>query len=183
MLTFFLFYDKYYIYSQNVAEACQNFATLCKYKLYKMIFLFLVDVLVEFKVKCFCKEMAGKSTTRLNFLYFLYCRSADLHRIYSSRNIHRISCIPAYFWNDLIFANLEFKSRNIYLEERPPTWRFFPKMKGGGWKVVSLSLIIFIQDVLEDSTSYLQTLFFDKIGYYIGLIIYIYYITETEKVY
>ena len=131
----FLFYDKYYIYSQNVAEACQNFATLCKYKLYKMIFLFLVDVLVEFKVKCFCKEMAGKSTTRLNFLYFVYCRSADLHRIYSSRNIHRISCIPAYFWNDLIFANLEFKSRNINLEERPPTWRFFPKMKGGGGKL------------------------------------------------
>ena len=128
MLTFFLFYDKYYIYSQNVAEACQNFATLCKYKLYKMIFLFLVDVLVEFKVKCFCKEIAGKSTTRLNFLYFLYCRSADLHRIYSSRNIHRISCIPACFWNDLIFVNLEFKSRNIYLEERPPTWRFFPKL-------------------------------------------------------
>ena len=38
----FLFYDKYYIYSQNVAEACQTFATLCKYKLYKLIFLFLV---------------------------------------------------------------------------------------------------------------------------------------------
>ena len=132
MLTFFLFYDKYYIYSQNVAEACQNFATLCKYKLYKMIFLFLVDVLVEFKVKCFCKEMAGKSTTRLNFLYFLYCRSADLHRIYSSRNIHRISCIPACFWNDLIFVNLEFQKQEHLFRRTTTHLEIFSKIVGGG---------------------------------------------------